>query len=165
MSRPLKRARTTAFAFSGPKRPIDKQIINVDQSSVGTSQVQTDLFTATFPCTITGIRWELSNANLLTTGTPRYQWAIVLLRDGETASVMSSSNASSFYQPEQNVLSWSSGLVRDTDIGGGPTIKYDSGSTKTMRKLMGGDKIIFIAIASAASSLLISGSVQFFCKT
>lgn len=159
-NRPLKRARTT-FQVS-QKRPIDKSLINVAHD-LNTTQQSTVLTTATFPCTITGIRWALS---LLgdASGPTTVRWAIVLVKDGNSANTMASSDGSTLYEPEQNVLAFGVKQLQDLDQGAGPGAISWEGSTKTMRKLMGGDQLVLITIVSTTRGDL-SGVVQFFCKS
>jgi len=149
----MKRARPS-FQVS-QKRPIDKSLIYVAKSSV-TAQVSTDLVTATFPCTITGLRWNIENKSASSTAI----WAIILVKDGNSANTMAFSDGATMYEPEQNVLAW--GVISvGTDNGGEPA---QIGTTKSMRKLMGGDKLVFIT-AAVAGTADITGGIQFFCKS
>ncbi len=81
------------------------------------------------------------------------------------ASTLSVSDGGSLYDPEQEVLAFGVLGVMDNDAGTGPAVMPFSGETKTMRKLMGGDRIMFITLGSAASSANIRVVVQFFCKS
>jgi len=158
-SRVRKRPRGEAFA----KRPIDKLLKAVEQT-VTTSQVSTDLITATFPCTIVGIRWAFSHTINSTTANSSNYWAIVIVRDGQVASTLAISNAGPFYEPEQDVLAFGHMTVRDADTSQGPGIAHETGSTKTMRKLKGGDKLEVISIGNAVTGAVFRGVIQFFCK-
>lgn len=160
-----KRQRTSSTSFipRAPKRPIDKSLVVINKT-VGTSQLETTLETATFPCTITGLRWDLMSHSTLTTGNVVINWAIIIVKDGNSANTMATSDASSLYQPEQNVLAYGCGIFPDADAGQGPIGRTWTGNTKTMRKLMAGDKLALIALATGASAPLY-GAVQFFCKT
>lgn len=135
--------------MSMTKRPIDKKLVNVFHGNPGT-QVSTDLTTATFPCTITGLRWAIKNSGL-----NNVHWCIIVLRDGMTADTIATSDGSTLYNPEQDVLAF--GVQKDDSM-------TAEGSTKTMRKLQGGDKIVFLSKA-AASGGTTSGIIQLFCKT
>ena len=57
-----KRSRTTGVSVihSAAKRPIDKNLKYVKKTGVAATQVSTTLFTATFPCTVVGLRWSIS---------------------------------------------------------------------------------------------------------
>lgn len=160
-NRPFKRPRTT-FQVS-QKRPIDKSLIMVSQTAVSTTQLSTNLITATFPCTITGLRWNLGFHNNSAAVQNTIYWAIVIVKDGNSANALAISDGSTFYEPEQNIIAWGSALLADTDIGG-TTAHNIEGSTKSMRKLMGGDTIQLIYRASD-SNMSIKGGVQFFCKS
>lgn len=143
-----------------PNRPTDKGLV-ASAHSLTTAQKSTTLITATFPCTFTGLRWELSAVNT-TAGADVVFWAIVLVKDGNAAGTMGSSDAAPFYNPEQNVLAF--GQTRLGLPANGEGNAQWSGSTKTMRKLMGGDKVLLI-VNNATATVSFNGVVQFFCKT
>ncbi len=159
-----KRARTSqggrTFQVS-QKRPIDKQLIVVNKDGVDATQVTTTLITATFPCTITGLRWQISTDRAAGTGTGQFYWAIVLVKDGNSANNLAVSDQATFYKPEQNVLAFGVGALEDE----GPDSRLAEGSTKTMRKLMGGDALIFITKGVATNTTNFDAIVQFFCKS
>ena len=149
---------------NAPKRPIDKQLISVSQS-IGTTQTDTKILDITFPTTVVGLRWYLTFNATLTSGPGTLSWAIVVVRDEETANLMDRNDAATFYSPEQNCLTF--GLVRlaDADAGAGPLTTVFADSTKTMRKLAVGDELHVIADGSAASMGTFNGVVQFFTKS
>ncbi len=159
MSRGVKRQRTGVSSFVVPKRPIDKGLVNVIQG-ISTTQDATVLITATFPCTITGLRWEIGliGGPLATA----VRWAIIIVRDGNIAGTIGASDAGDFYTPEQDVMAFGCVFLEDTDVGSSAFVV--SGSTKSMRKLMGGDQIMFIHSASQSNGTL-NGVVQLFCKS
>ena len=144
------------------KRPIDKNLISITQG-LSTTQQETVLLTVTFPSTIVGLRWSLSFHGAAASAT-NYNWAIVVVRDGLSASTMSMSDAGDFYTPEQDVLAFGNGRCTDLDLGAGPGNRVHEGATKTMRKMKGGDQLIFITDASAIQGQCI-GIVQFFRKS
>lgn len=156
-NRPFKRARTN-FAPQA-KRPIDKSLINIAKTLSGTTQAETVLTTATFPCTVTGLRWEINGVNDQVAD-EIVRWAIILVKDGNSANAIGASDGSTFYEPEQNVLAWG---VLGTHAASGPMLSVNAGTTKSMRKLMGGDRILFI-VKGDANAPKINGCVQFFCK-
>ena len=158
-TRPEMSRRRSRFAAS--RRNLDKKLIGVNQS-VTTTQQATVMFTSTFPCTITGIRWSLAFAGN-TTGANNLLWAIVVVKDGETVTTMGSGNGTDFYTPEQNVLAFGVVKVADSDSGTGTSVVNVMGSTKTMRKYMGGDQLQFLCIGTAGTSSVL-GIIQFFCK-
>ncbi len=157
-----KRRFNEIVAIRSTKRPIDKQIINVAQT-VDASQAQTTLFTFTFPGTVTGLMVDLSFIQDAGTGTGAYSWVIVALREGTTLSTISLTNAGSLYQPEQNVMMWGRGTsIRST---GDNAVRNYSQRTKTMRKMMGGDTLVFASLGEATNTHFLNGAVQFFIKT
>ncbi len=157
-----KRARVVAGARA--VRPIDKEI-KVVNKSITASQQATTLKTTTFPCTVVGLRWNISASTILTSSTSLLYWAIIVVRDGLAASTISTSDAADFYTPEQNVLAYGISAFPDADAGAGSVIQNWSGSSKTMRKLKGGDLLQFIVIGTAASQGGCDGVIQFFCKS
>ena len=141
------------------KRPIDKSIVFVNKTGISGSQVQTTLSTTTFPCTIVGLRWEISAVQSGGTGVATFLWAVVVIRDGDSADTLVFSDAGSVYEPEQNVLTWGTSLINNNTN----NIQW-KGDTKTMRKMMGGDQLAFICIGEATNTMDIHGIIQFFCK-
>lgn len=119
--------------------------------------------TATFPCTITGMRWDLSCLSLHA-GADRLFWAIVVVRDGETANPIVFTDSNDLYQPEQNVLTYGMKELSGNTTGEGYSKDWE-GTSKSMRKLMGGDSIEFVTNGVVAANKVITGAVQFFCKT
>ncbi len=148
------------FSRVGGRRPIDKKIIVVNKDGVDATQVTTVLVTATFPCTIVGLRWNFSFIQGAGTGNCSFRWVIVLLKDGETIGTTSITDGADLYTPEQNVMTWGVGLI-DNNI---EHQRFD-GDTKSMRKLMGGDRLVWILTGVATNTVSCRGAVQFFCKT
>lgn len=143
-------------------RPIDKDLISVSKSPLSTTQLSTVLKTATYPCTITGLRWDL-DAVAITTAVDFVTWAIVVVHDGDSANTMSATDGASFYQPEQDVLAFGELLVSGNAQGN--PINGAHGNTKTMRKLKAGDQLVFIAVGTVVSGASLGGIIQFFCKS
>lgn len=77
---------------------------------------------------------------------------------------MSVADATTFYAPEQDVLTYGIAEIQGSIIGGDSGVKWN-GSTKTMRKLMGGDSINLVVNGATANIKPFAGIVQFFCKT
>ncbi len=142
------------------KRPVDKAIVNITKATIGASQVNTDLFTTTFPCTIVGLRWHITMLQDAGTGATFLNWAIIILRDGLTADTLSTSDGSTLYNPEQDVMTF--GVMQ---IDNNTTTVSNVGETKTMRKMQGGDKLVWLGIGVATNTCTVRGTVQFFCKT
>jgi len=158
MSRPLKRQRTTA------SRPISKTLLHFNSVLADGSSSET-LLTATFPCTITGLRWDLASPaqpESPITAFSNIQWVIVLVKEGNTANDLSFAAAlQTLYNPEQNVLA--SGYANLGD----PFKPSWHGTTKTMRKMQTGDKlvIVFAPGTTPSGNAFFGGIIQFFCKS
>ncbi len=158
-----KRQRTGVNTFVvSQKRPIDKGLVVVS-SAVSSTQQETVLITATFPCTATGLRWDMSFYGD-TTGANNGFWCIAIVRDGNAAATISLTDGAQLYQPEQDVLAFGSFHFSDLDGGTGSAQQDISGSTKSMRKLMGGDKLVFVHKSTNIRGT-VSGCVQIFCKS
>lgn len=141
---------------TGVKRPIDKKLITITQGTALTTQVQTLLYTATYPATVGGLRWELGLD--ASGGDNALAWAIVLVRDGGNPATLSHTNGGSLYVPEQNTIAFGRTFVGQDTI-------HIEGSTKSMRKLMDGDQIFLIVKAKNALQWYVDGAVQFFMKS
>ncbi len=152
--------RTKFIHAPSTRRPTDKKIIAVLKAGIDGTQVATTLITATFPCTIQGLRWVLNLTQDAGTGTAFTNWAIVILRDGLTQPTIASTDGATFYQPEQDCIVFGSNTI-DNNV----QSWHLEGHTKSMRKLMGGDKIVFIIVGSATNTTRCDGSIQFFCKS
>lgn len=153
-------AAMAAPRFRRTKRPIDKSLKFINKVGVAATQVSTTLIAATFPCTLTGLRWDISGIQDGGTGNCACQWALVIVRDGLAQSTMATSDAASFYDPEQDVLTFGTGLIDNNN-----TSMIWTGATKTMRKMKGGDELIFIVSGVATNTTTLRGVIQFFCKT
>ena len=146
------------------KSTINKEIIAIANNPTNT-QVQTVLITATFPCTVVGLRWDLTFYGNVTAA-ENFYWAIINLKEGQTADTISATDGASFYQPEENVIVFGTGRTSDIDAAvGGPNHVHRDGTTKVMRKLQVGDRLAFIGLTAAANGVEVRGLVQFFCKT
>ncbi len=159
---PMAQRNFVAVRTTGSKRPVDKLLVNVNHQGTDATQVTTTLTTATFPCTIVGLRWDMTILPSAGTVFGSYAWAIVILRDGVTVSTMAISDGATLYAPEQDVMAFGRGVSTASALG--MLSKY-MGSTKTMRKLMGGDKLLFLFLGEATNTSTLEGCIQFFCKT
>lgn len=90
------------------------------------------------------------------------KWAIVVVPGGTQPGTVASSNNSSLYDPEQNVLAFGSTVTFTAATNSMPI--RDVGSTKAMRKLKAGDSLRLLVIGSATETHTIVGTVQFFYK-
>ena len=141
-------------------RPIDKDIIIVNQSGVTATQVAPVIKTAAFPCTMTGLRWDLNFHQDAGTGLCIFQWAIVFLGEAQTVDALSLVASATLYEPEQDVLTWGIGSIQTSN-----ETKDWRGTTKTMRKMKVGDRLVFLLRGIATETVAVLGAVQFFCKT
>lgn len=108
------------------------------------------------------MRWDL---NYLSTSAVDkcVFWALAIVRDGNVPSTMGSSTGVDLYAPEQDVFTHGTAcLVSDAADNGGMLYKSQS-HTKTMRKFMGGDQLVFVSNATAGTSTVF-GTFQYFCK-
>ncbi len=155
-----KRARTAFGSTGHTKRPIDKKLVVVSKDAMAATQVTTVLLTTTFPCTVVGLRWDIAFAQDGGTAEARYFWAIVIVRDGVTVSTLAVSDAANLFQPEQDCIVFGAGTVDNNS-----TPQQRTGSTKSMRKMMGGDVLMWIGISAATNTIGVRGVIQFFCKS
>jgi len=86
-------------------------------------------------------------------------WAIVLVKDGNSAGTLTISDGSTLYNPEQNCIAWGVGYAVPQQ----EALRFE-GQTKSMRKLMGGDRIILIRKCNVVDDIDAYGCVQFFSK-
>ena len=142
------------------KRPIDKNLIFVRKAAVDATQVAEVLLTATFPCTITGLRWGMSVLQAAGTSQCEGSWAIVVEREGNVVDTLAITDSTSFYDPEQNVLAFGVWLIENNS-----ETKQFEGSTKTMRKMQTGDTLQLLVKGVATETSTIRGVIQFFCMT
>lgn len=166
MQRSRKRARTTPLVVqTSTKRPIDKSLINVTKTTIADSQYTTTLATATYPGTVTGLRWSIA-VQSEGSGDNIIYWAIVRTKDGVAVSTIATSDASKMYVPEQEVLAFGIIPVQQSDATAGPCNHVIEGNTKSMRKLANGDQLVFIAKGTVGGdSTTLRAIIQFFTKT
>lgn len=168
--------------FSGrSKRPIDKNIIVFSLAVDGAGQTEATLWPpagapatgSIFPGTITGIRWNLSVRCVIST-TVRFAWAIVRIRESQTASALVLPNTIGIlYRPEQDVIVCGHEMIgvsnNNTNLGFN---EYKiEGSTKSMRKIQNGDRLLFLCqdddanVRLPGSTNAVAGIVEYFIKT
>jgi len=159
-----KRAKTQP-TYNKAKRPIDKKLTNIIANAVVAAQQETILYpAATFPGTITGMRWSLTiSAGAGSTGQATVKWAIVIVPAGTTQITINMGTTNSLYDPEQFVMAFGSYTTPDGTAGGTP--QQFEGQTKAMRKLKAGDRLSFLTLGVASEPVNIGGTVQFFYKT
>ena len=146
------------------KRPITKHLVSIDETP-STTQSSESMFTATFPCTIVGLRWALTASGNVSGVDVSLAWAIIRVPDGYTAKALLLSTGSDFYSPEREVMAFGRAHIGDIATAGMVSSKEWIGSTRTSRKLQTGDALLLIAVTDNASSIALDGVVQFFAKT
>ncbi len=152
-----KRQRTSTFARA--RRNTNKEIIAVFDNFQDSTPSQLELNLCTFPYTLTGLRWSLSVAQDAGTGTAVFNWAIVIVPDGETADSMVRTTGATFYRPEKNCLVFGNGMIENNT-----ETKDFTGTTKTMRKMMTGDSLVFTFAGITTQTTEVRGIIQFFQK-
>ncbi len=157
-----KRRRIGANVVRAARRPIDKSMIVVNSEDF-TTQASIPIQTSTvFPGTLTGLRWSLGFVNSAGTAIGGLFWSIVVVPQGTTASTMSTTNAATFYSPEQNVLTF--GSATSLTSVAAQNVMFE-GSTKSMRKLKVGDTVVLLVVAQTNEKWTLHGVVQFFIKS
>jgi len=151
--------RQRVVTTSRAKRPIDKVIIVVNFSAVSATDENEEIISASYPATVTGLRWDFDVRQAGGTGVCDMTWAIVFLRDGETLDTLSFTAGITFYKPEQNCLVYGFQVIENK-----LETKHVKGSTKTMRKLMVGDSIHMIVKGVGTDTVTVKGAVQLFLK-
>ena len=149
-------------------RPIDKVLTFISLGNITSTQQITTIFTCTTACTIVGLRWAFfAEGDLGTTGQFHdLIWAFVVVRDGENVTALNRTNEAKFYAPEQNCMAFGiqtsrASISSSTGIQT-PTV---TDKCKTMRKLLVGDKLVFVTKGNSTDTSRVEGITQLFCKT
>ena len=143
------------------KRPVDK-LIRFYSQNMDNSQDNVVLFTATFPCTLMGLRVTLSpEAIVASAGYGAFVVAVV--QDGTSPGTIDLTNGNSLYEPEQNVLTC------------GPVNTWMGSSTgsgwvyeevvKTKRKMKVGDALVLSTLGTSATATPLRATITFFVLT
>lgn len=168
MPKTSKSGKSRGVVTTRTRRPIDKSIRTI-RNATTSAQQNHELMTATFPGTVTGLRWRINARSLETSAADSLNdllWAIVVVEDGLNPSTIAfpalSTTPGNLYQPEQNVLAW--GVLPITFEAG---VTWDIGDTKTMRKLKNGDKLFFsyTAANTTDNNATVNGAIQYFYKS
>ena len=143
--------------YSGPRRPIEKDVITVHQTPTSTSQLETLLYTADDPCTVIRIV-----GNLVALGTyAGVGWghiAIVKVDANLGASTLDNTNGNFVYRPEHNVL-WHGSYCIEENVA--INLPVD---VKGMRKLREQDSIRLIVRGANTFTQYIHGSLTIMSK-
>jgi len=156
-----RRRKTRGRVFSvRQSRPKDKQIQTVALAVSGGTRSDLTLATITFPGTIAGLMWDLGGG-APTGGFCNAIWIISVIRQGLAPSQINLASGN-MIQPEQNVMAWGC-VSMDTAAAAGTSVWRETGRTKSMRKLMGGDILNLSCRAIGAGvAFTLFGAVQFF---
>lgn len=157
----MKRQRTMNNKGYTTKRPIDKRLKAFGGDLTTTAQDSNIVYAASYPGTVTGLRWEISAINNNTAAANNITWAIVVNRDGLAPPTLGFNG--DFYTPEENVLAFGQQVIHAKGTGDSKGVWQ--GNTKTMRKLQGGDEILLLVRTSVNASMTYVGLVQMFVKT
>lgn len=139
---------------------------------VKSEQSNVSIYTATYPCTIAGLRWcfGLCPYDLSSTSGSNFIWAIYVVEQGDTPKSLNLGSlnvtpASEAFKGEATVIAWGSGIVIGNNI-----VNFDS-STKSMRKLQGGDQLMLSMKYNTANGeaapediagVIMQGAIQYF---
>lgn len=154
-----------AAAAKGPKRSVDKQLVNYSVTlSAGTTNKSALFPTSggvTFPCTISGVRVVGTVYNASGNTPAVHFWAIQVIREGETNPNVSFTNLGSALTPEEDIIIWGKGITSFNSTTGWAFFRHYEVSGTTKRKLMIGDKLMMVANSSGANAI-IDLAVMFF---
>ena len=142
------------------RRPITKEVLCVVLTSVAAAQATSVLYTATFPVTMVGLRWDLAIGGGFNALIGNYAWAIVFVPEGTGVSTLAQGNLAPIYLPEQHVIAFGRGVTSSSV----PLITYNS-NTKAMRKFQTGDQLVFVLSGETDPKFAeVHGAIQFFMK-
>jgi len=160
----MKRRRgDTGVIVVGKKRTLNKEIICVTGTATAATQSNVTLLTCTFPGTIVGLRWNFNIYCSADAGINTVSWMIHKVKSGVTTPTISQTAAASLIGNEEAVMAWGGTIIVGDTLNNGDSGHTWDSETKTMRKLQGGDTLVFSALGSA--SIAYFGYVQFFMKT
>jgi len=144
-------------------RPIDKQIINFNDTATSSGESNI-LYTqpASSAGTLTGLRWDMG---VLAQGAAAtvLRWALVIVREGESSLALNSTNLGKLYPRAENVLAFGVKNFAGSTLANGAIEYQFTGSTKTMRKLKAGDTLVIVTRAFN-TDVILQGGFQFFIK-
>ncbi len=142
---------------------LNKRLFVVNEE-VSAGTFHKTILRGSYPCTATGLRWDLSiqgpGAN---DQDSNFAWAVVITRDGNETGQISFTTENNMYEPEQDVLAYGCCRLANASKPGPQTLHFN-GSTKSMRKIQSADQLKFV-YASSDDIGHIYGTVQVFCKS
>lgn len=159
-----------------PKRQTNKYIKNVSGSFNSAGSTTSEVITvfggtntneAIATGTMSGLRWDIDIANT-NTGPSRAYWAIVIVREGYNPNALNIGNNSNLYTPEQDVLAYGVATLTGSATESGPSIEMFSDTTRSMRKVQQGDRLMLLFASSTSSPAVndttVNATIQFFVK-
>ena len=129
---------------SGPRRPIDKELVFVKSDSVGTTQDAMTIRTSTVAETYTG--GHITIAHTRQSG-GYINIVLAVIPEGLTVPTVSTTDGESLYQPEEHVV-WATTF---RSASSSVEEHHRVAKIKAMRKMKNGDRLVLIARGSAAS--------------
>ncbi len=158
-----RRLNNNNILYVNKQNRLNKRLFVINEKVLTTTEHKT-MHDATYPCTITGIRWSLTIQGPASgENDANFSWAIVITRDNNDTKSFNFASESNLYAPEQDVLAFGCCRLANADKPG-PQTHHFEGSTKTMRKLQHEDQIKFVYGAESSDGHVF-GCVQSFCKT
>lgn len=143
-----------------------KHIISVD-SAVTSTTTNTLVYTATFPFTLFGLRWNLACRNTDISFSQEVLWCIVMKRAGvpDGDLIISKTDGTDTFTPEENVFACGVFSVSILNGNGGPILHHIEGKCMTKRKYRDGDSLHFLTNSNINVGARVRGIIQFFHKS
>ena len=129
---------------SGPKRPVDKELMYIKADSLGTTQDNTTIRTSTVAETFTGGHIQV---DVTRQSGGVINMVLAMIPEGLTIPTITTTDGNSLFVPEEYVV-WATTFRIAT--GSVETISR-SARIKTMRKMKNGDRLVLCAVGSAAT--------------
>lgn len=152
--------KTRVFKRYNRRKSVNQKILTSVSHIISSVQVSTNIFIATQGCRVGGIRWSLSCASQQS-GNGEYAWAIVYVPEGrnpltlEIGTPSSANTARQLYMAADNVLACGLLLIDNVLMGA-----RTEGSSKAVRRMHEGDRIVLIMRRVDGVSIVASGAVQ-----
>lgn len=168
----MARRSTRKRTYSKTKRSKNKFIKSFSYAANVAQTHSLSLYKATYPCTISGLRWDLvwgwGDETKQNTWNIQITWCIYIKEEGEADRTPAfhpntTDDAGDYIKGEQSIIAWGNACVADK---GAFPINQDS--TKSMRKLQSGDQLMitikqqYTGDAANAPGYAVLGGIQFF---
>ena len=147
--------RSRGYRFPRRKRNASKFIDSSTVALSANTQNSQLVYTATYPCTVAGIRLVGSFVPSTVT-TAACTVAFVIVREGFSPQTLAFTG--SMYTPEEDVLAWFTGYATLTTANDADYFNYDVYS-KVKRRMQVGDRLYILTLSSNATVNL--STVQF----